>query len=142
MEHGVHFDHHRFEPRTGLLWAGRRGVSLTPRAAAVLAVLVARAGQLVTREELFQSVWGETVVSDAALTTCIKELRDALADDARHPRFIETRHRRGYRFAAHVHSPAPSTPTRPKPAPLVVGRDPELRRLRRCLKHATGRSSS
>jgi DNA-binding winged helix-turn-helix (wHTH) protein/predicted ATPase len=136
MEHEVHFDHHRFEPRTGRLWTGRREVSLTPRAAAVLAVLVARAGQLVTRDELFQSVWGETIVGDAALTACIKELRDALADDAKRPRFIETRHRRGYRFAAHVHSPASSTPARPKPAPLVVGRDRELLKVRRCLEHA------
>ena len=48
---------------------------------AVLAVLIARAGQPVTRQELFQSVWGDTVVSDAALTACIQALRGALADD-------------------------------------------------------------
>src|SRR4029077_8362675 len=41
-------------------------------------------------------------VSDDALNSCIKELRRALADDARRPRYIETRHRRGYRFAARV----------------------------------------
>jgi len=71
-------------------------------------------------------------VSDAALTACIQELRGALDDDARRPRFIETRHRRGYRFVARVapsaadadrHSPPP--PTRP----LVVGRDRELSEL-------------
>jgi predicted ATPase len=141
MEREILFDHHRFEPRTGRLWAGRREVGITPRAAAVLAVLVARAGQLVTREELFQSVWGDTVVSDAALTACIKELREALADDARRPRFIETRHRRGYRFAARVQSPAaPGTRAmaRPGPAPLVVGRDRQLVELRACLEQAAG----
>ena len=75
MGHEVRFGRHRFDPRTGRLWAGQREVSLTPRAAAVLAALVARAGQLVTRQELFESVWGDTVVSDAALTACIQELR-------------------------------------------------------------------
>jgi predicted ATPase len=147
MGHEVNFDQHRFDPRAGRLWAGRREVNLTPRAAAVLAVLVTRAGQLVTRRELFQSVWGDTVVSDAALTACIQELRRALADDARRPRFIETRHRRGYRFAARVQSaaaprPFHSTPApaSPKPTPLVVGRDRERVELRACLELAASGS--
>jgi predicted ATPase len=139
MGHEVSFDRHRFDPQTGRLWAGRREVALTPRAAAVLAVLVARAGQPVTRHELFQSVWGDTVVSDAALTACIQELRGALDDDARRPRFIETRHRRGYRFAARV-VPAPSrgtpAPPVPEPAAAVVGRERELSELRACLARA------
>src|ERR1041385_2485491 len=132
MSQEIHFDHHRFDPQAGRLWAGRREVSLTPRAAAVLTVLVGRAGELVPREQLFETVWGDTVVSDAALTACIKELRGALGDDASRPRFIETRHRRGYRFAARILSPpAPS-----RPAPLVVGRDRELVELRACLEQA------
>jgi TolB-like protein/DNA-binding winged helix-turn-helix (wHTH) protein len=98
----VRFGRHRFDPRTGRLWSGKQEVRLTPKAAAVLAVLVARAGQPVTRREVSASVWGDTVVSDDALTSCIQELRKALADDARQPRFIETRHRRGYRFVARV----------------------------------------
>src|SRR5215510_8833935 len=141
MEQAVVFDRHRFDPRTGRLWAGRREVGLTPRAAAVLAALVARAGELVTRQELFERVWGDTVVSDAALSACIKELRGALADDARRPRFIETRHRRGYRFAARVQ--ALTTPREPdgkpaRPRALVVGRETELIELRACLQQALG----
>ena len=132
MSQEIHFDHHRFDPQAGRLWAGRREVGLTPRAAAVLAVLIGRAGQLVTRRELFEAVWGDTVVGDAALTACIKELREALDDDAMRPRFIETRHRRGYRFAARILPP--SAPSRP--APLVVGRDRELGELRACLAEA------
>jgi len=143
MEQAVVFDRHRFDPRTGRLWAGRREVGLTPRAAAVLGALVARAGELVTRQELFERVWGDTVVSDAALSACIKELRGALADDARHPRFIETRHRRGYRFVARIQPlSAPREPddtsARPEPAPLVVGREAELVELRACLQQALG----
>ena len=144
MGHEVSFGRHRFDPRTGRLWAGRREVNLTPRAAAVLAALIERAGELVTRHELFRSVWGDTIVGDAALTACIQELRGALADDTRRPRFIETRHRRGYRFVARVLPSAPQSasgvspsPARPRPSALVVGRDRELSELRACLERAT-----
>ena len=47
-------------------------------------------------------MWNDTVVSDDALTSCVQELRRALADDSKQPRFIETRHRRGYRFIAQL----------------------------------------
>src|SRR5262245_19413899 len=102
MEQGVSFGRHRFDLRTGRLWCGKREVKLTPKASAVLNVLVAHAGQPVRKEELFASVWNGTVVSDDALTSCIQELRRALADDAKRPRFIETRHRSGYRFVARL----------------------------------------
>jgi DNA-binding winged helix-turn-helix (wHTH) protein len=80
------------------LWRGKQEVSLTGKASAVLRYLVERAGQLVTKDELFAAVWPQTVVSDAALASCIQELRQALRDDAKKPRYIETVHRRGYRF--------------------------------------------
>src|SRR5262245_33780983 len=102
MDQGVSFGRHRFDLGTGRLWSGKREVKLTPKAAAVLKALVTRAGQPVRREELFASVWKGTVVSDDALMSCIQELRRALADDAKRPRFIETRHRRGYQFVARV----------------------------------------
>jgi hypothetical protein len=95
MEQAVSFGRYRFDPPTRRLWPGKREVRLTPKAASVLAVLVARAGRPVNREELFASVWADTVVGDDALTSCVQELREALADDAKQPRFIETRHRRG-----------------------------------------------
>ena len=100
MEQGVSFGDYRFEVETGRLWTGSQEVRLTPKASAVLAVLVARAGQPVSKEDLFATVWSDAAVSDDALTSCIQELRKAFADDARQPRFIETRHRRGYRFVA------------------------------------------
>jgi TolB-like protein len=98
----VGFDRFRFEPSTGLLWEGPREIKLTPKTASVLAFLVARPGELVSRQELFASSWHDVIVGDDALTSCIQELRKALGDDVRHPRFIETRHRRGYRFIAPV----------------------------------------
>jgi TolB-like protein/DNA-binding winged helix-turn-helix (wHTH) protein len=102
MEQGVSFGRHRFDLETGRLWSGKREVRLTPKASAVLKALVTHAGQPVRKDELFASVWKGTVVSDDALTSCIQELRKALADDAKRPRFIETRHRRGYQFIARV----------------------------------------
>jgi len=102
MEQSVHFAGHRFDFDSGRLWSGMREVRLTPKASAVLKVLVMHAGEPVTKDALFASVWGDTAVSDDALTSCIQELRKALADDAKQPRFIETRHRRGYQFVAQL----------------------------------------
>src|ERR1043166_10227556 len=102
------------------------------RAAAVLHMLAERAEALVTKQDLLDRVWGGLAVSDDALTSCIQELRGALGDDARHPRYIETRHRRGYRLMV----PAASTsevgttslpPIAPQADPSnLVGRTAEM----------------
>jgi TolB-like protein/DNA-binding winged helix-turn-helix (wHTH) protein/Tfp pilus assembly protein PilF len=102
MERGIIFGGYRFDRSTGRLWSGKREVRLTPKATAVLGALVTRAGELVTKEELLGSIWRDTAVSDDALTSCVQELRKALGDNAKQPRFIETRHRRGYCFLARV----------------------------------------
>lgn len=96
----IRFGRHSLEPATCRLWAGEAEVRLTRKSAEVLRLLVERAGQPVSKEHLFASVWSGTVVSDDALATCIQELRRALGDDARQPQYIETRHRYGYRFMA------------------------------------------
>ena len=100
MPKSVSFGPFRFEPASGRLWDGKDEVRLTPKAAAVLSELLARAGEPVSKEALFASVWPNVVVSDNSLVACIQELRKALSDDPKQPRFIETRHRRGYRFLA------------------------------------------
>jgi len=97
---GVGFGDYRFDIETGRLWRGTTELYLTPKASAVLAVLVTRAGQPVSKDELLASVWTGTIVSDDALTSCVQELRRALEDNAKQPRFIETRPRRGYLFVA------------------------------------------
>ena len=99
-EHGVAFGGYRFETDSGRLWSGTREIRLTPKASEVLKTLVLHAGELVSKDHLFATVWNGTAVSDDALTSCIQELRRALQDDSKEPRFIETRHRRGYRFVA------------------------------------------
>src|SRR6201999_2245946 len=91
------FGRYRLEPRGGLM-SGDRPVRLTPQALALLSFMGDRPGEGIPKEELFSAVWSEVTVGDAALVTCIQELRKALGDDARRPRYIETLHRRGYRF--------------------------------------------
>ncbi len=107
MNGPINFGRFSFEPDSSRLWAAQREVKLTLKAAAVLGALLERAGEPVSKQELFERVWRGTVVSDDALVTCIQELRKALGDDARNPKFIETRHRRGYRFLAQVVRPSP-----------------------------------
>jgi DNA-binding winged helix-turn-helix (wHTH) protein len=101
-EQELRFGPYRFTPQTGQLWRGKHEVKLTPKALALLHTLVTRSGQVVTKDELFHAVWPDTVVSDDALTSCMQELRRALGEDARQPRYIETVHRRGFRFIGKV----------------------------------------
>src|SRR5262245_17294794 len=88
----------RIEADTGWAWRGSERLDLTPKAFAVLRHLVEHPQRLVTKEELLEAAWGETVVSEAAITSCIRDLRKALDDSSRTPRYIETVHRRGFRF--------------------------------------------
>src|SRR5687767_1636833 len=70
----------------------------------ILAVMLERPGDVVTREELRQRLWpaGTFVDFEHSLNAAVKRLRAALGDDADNPRFVETLHRRGYRFIASV----------------------------------------
>jgi DNA-binding winged helix-turn-helix (wHTH) protein len=117
LPHSVSFGPFRFEPGSGRLWSGSTEVRLTPKAAAVLSALLARAGEPVSKQALFATAWPNTVVSDDALGSCIQELRRALSDDPREPRYIETRHRRGYRFVATL-EPAAQHPASAQPVAL------------------------
>lgn len=64
--------------------------------------LVERAPALVTRDELMDALWGHHALSPNVVPQTVSELRQALGDDAQQPRYVETRHRRGYRFVAEV----------------------------------------
>ena len=67
-----------------------------------LVLLVRNHGRLVAKDQFFEEVWDDVVVSDSALTQCVKEIRRLLGDDAANPRFIQTISRHGYRFIAEV----------------------------------------
>ncbi len=96
------FSPFRLDTVNQCLWRDEQAIALTPKAFALLKHLIERAGQLVTKEELLNAVWPETYVSDAVLKVYVGELRKALGDDAKSAKFIETLHRRGYRFIGQI----------------------------------------
>ncbi len=75
---------------------------LRQQAFQVLTYLLERRERLVTKSELFESVWQNTAVTDDGLVQCVKEIRRALGDDTHHPRFIKTVPKSGYRFIGEV----------------------------------------
>jgi len=101
-EQQITFDPFSLDLVNECLWQGSKSIKLRPKAFAVLNYLLARPGQLVTKEELLNSIWSETFVSDAVLKVTIRQVREALEDDPKSPRFIETAHRRGYRFIGQI----------------------------------------
>lgn len=101
-----------FDAGSGELRKNGRVVALEPQPARALAQLLSRPGEVVTREELRDAVWGgETHVDfDRGLAYCLSQIRAALGDSAENPRFVQTLPKRGYRFLAPV-SPNLTNPT-------------------------------
>jgi DNA-binding winged helix-turn-helix (wHTH) protein/WD40 repeat protein len=94
------------EPSLNRVSRGEESLQLELKAMDVLVYLAERAGQVVDKRELVDSIWQTEYVSDNTLTRRVAELRDALGDDARRPRYIETIPKRGYRLIAEVGHPA------------------------------------
>lgn len=141
----LRFGHYTLDPVEGLM-RGRRRLHVTRQSLRVLHLLASRAGRVVTKEEVFRHAWPGIAVTDAALTSCIQELRRALEDDARQPTYIETVHRRGFRFLKPTRiepddALASAVPRAAAASALassgpVVGRDEPLAILERALRHA------
>jgi DNA-binding winged helix-turn-helix (wHTH) protein/tetratricopeptide (TPR) repeat protein len=137
-----------FDLRAGRLVRGGKPIDLRPKVVAVLCYLLERPGALVSNEELFRAIWNGVAVSENVLTKAVSELRAALEDDPRRPRFIETVHRRGFRFIGpvqpadtedrdrEVEGAAPSTLDAQHPPSLFFGRATELRRLEAAFRAA------
>lgn len=98
------FGRFQFHPETGELFRDGEQVELQNQPARVLELFTRRPGELVTREELRSTLWGnETCVDfDRSLNFCVRRIRVALADSSREPSYLETLPRRGYRFLAPV----------------------------------------
>src|SRR5579871_1435127 len=104
-------------------------IRLADQPFAVLSVLVERAGQIVTREELQQRLWpGDNLVdSEHGLNKAINKIRDALGDSPAYPRFIETLPKRGYKFIGHLEPiEARSTSSRPPETPVRPARSQRM----------------
>ena len=121
------------------VWQAERQISLKPKTFAVLRYLIERPGRLVAKEELLEALWPGVYVTDGVLKTSIREIRYALGERASDPQFIETVHRRGYRFIGKFADSLPSrgleAPTPPQQSvvasdtPSIVGREAELIQL-------------
>ena len=99
-------------------------VHLEPQAFDVLAFLVQERDRVVPKTEILDSVWGDQFVSESAMTTRIKQVRQSLGDDGRTQKYVRTVHGRGYQFVGDLTSVASPTPA--TPAPLVASTAPNL----------------
>ncbi|MEO7117155.1 MAG: AAA family ATPase [Caldimonas sp.] len=127
----LHFEGYRLSGPHGPLRAGDEVVALPPKALGVLWLLLSRAGEVVSKQELLKVVWLGAVVTEGVIAACLRDLRRALHDDAGQPRFIATAHRIGYRFIAAVtrgHT-APASEGSVDARSLFVGRETELEQL-------------
>jgi DNA-binding winged helix-turn-helix (wHTH) protein len=98
----ISFNSFQFDLVNAQLRQSAQPISITPKSYAVLHYLLQHPGRLVTKGDLLAAVWPKSYVGDAVLKVCIREIRKALGDDIKTPRFIETAHRRGYRFIGKI----------------------------------------
>ena len=96
----MRFDAFELDEANALLLRNGKAVTLAPKPFAVLCALARGPGSLVTKNALLDVVWGHRFVTESVLKTAISEVRAALDDDPKEPRYIETVSRRGYRFIA------------------------------------------
>lgn len=132
------FGEFELDAASGELRGAGRTVHLEPQPAKVLLFLLERAGQVVRRKDLHRHLWGDGrhVEADQGLNYCIKELRNALGDSAREPRYIETLRRRGYRFLVPAEAtaggadrwPGGELPPGPRAVPPIRGDGDPARR--------------
>jgi formylglycine-generating enzyme required for sulfatase activity/DNA-binding winged helix-turn-helix (wHTH) protein len=111
MDHIVHrvlcFDSFALDLTRGCLRAGDRDIKLRPKTFEVLCYLAENSGRLVSKQELYEAVWPNVIVTDDSLVQCIRELRQKLGDD--NHRLIKTVSRRGYLLDAAVQGQAPQS---------------------------------
>jgi DNA-binding winged helix-turn-helix (wHTH) protein len=115
------FDRFRLDADGGDLSGPSGCVPLSPKALAVLHYLARRPARLISKSELIEAHWADVFVADSVIRLCIREIRHAVEDDAKVPRFIETVHRLGYRFTARVSV----VPARPGAAQVAASAETE-----------------
>src|SRR6201994_2387899 len=104
----VRFDAFEADVQTGELRKDGVRLKFSGQPFQVLAILLERPGDVVTREELQKRLWPDTFVDvERNLNTAVNKIREVLGDSAESPRFVETLPRRGYRFIAPVQTDIP-----------------------------------
>jgi DNA-binding winged helix-turn-helix (wHTH) protein len=105
----VAFGRFTFDRTSRLLFRDGVEVPLPPRVLGVLSLLLERPGEIVTKQELITAVWRDAFVTETSLAEAVSVLRQTLGDDPQHPTYIQTLHRRGYRFIAELQDAMPRT---------------------------------
>jgi serine/threonine-protein kinase len=113
----LRFGPFRFDRANRVLARDGVELPLPPRALGVLERLLERPGAIVTKPALMEAVWPDTAVTETSLTEAVSLVRQALGDDPQQPAYLQTVHRRGYRFVAPV--TVESASGRPLPLPLA-----------------------
>src|ERR1700719_2859962 len=105
----LRFGDYELDSRSGKLLRDARPVKIQPQPLRVLAVLTEHRGEIVSREQLRERIWGAAtfVEFDQGLNYCIRQIRVALRDEASKPAYVETLPKQGYRFIASVTGPEP-----------------------------------
>ncbi len=99
---GFRFGEFELDLKNRLLKKGNQPVPLTSKYFDVLVLLVENHQQLTSKEKIFETIWKDTIVTESALSQCIKDIRKSLGDDAHHPLYIKTIAKHGYMFIADV----------------------------------------
>ena len=102
INHFYRFGEFTIDVDQRILLSQGKPLPVAPKVLDTLLILVEQSGRLVEKEELMSRLWPDTFVEESNLTYSIQQLRKALGDNARIPRYIETVPRRGYRFIAQV----------------------------------------
>ena len=102
IKNSFHFGDNYVEPASCTIYTAEGEIRIEPRVMDVLILLATHAGRVVTREEFIETIWNGTFVTEEVLSRCIYRLRQALGDNPRKPRFIETVPKRGYRLIVRV----------------------------------------
>ncbi len=137
----ISFEGFTIDAASESLWRGSERIHLRPKSFAFLQYLAMHPGQMIAKERLLDILWKDCFVGEGALKHCVAEIRKALEDPAETPRFIETAHRRGYRFIGKISKEAQSANVgQLDPVQLagscMVGRTKELAILQQLLGKA------
>ena len=90
-------------------------VAIEPQVFALLSLLVTAQDRVVSKDEIFQEIWKDRIVSDAALSGRVRDMRRIIGDDGTSQRLVRTVQRRGFRFVGPVRKLAPAVPADPMP---------------------------
>ncbi|MGH1492616.1 MAG: AAA family ATPase [Acidimicrobiales bacterium] len=104
----LEWDGFTFDLASQRLFGPDGGIHVEPQVFAVLAILIEHRDRVVTKAEILDSVWGDQFVSESALSTRIKQIRQALGDDGRTQKYVRSVHGRGYQFVGEIAAPSES----------------------------------